>query len=241
MPIADIQSAIVTGAGRGIGRACSIALAEHGVKQLLLTARSENELNETAALCMEYGCEAVCISIDIAADDAPSAIVDASLAHFGQFDLLVNNAGCAIFGPLSDTSDDDFDIHYRTNLRAPFRLTRAVIGHMMPRKRGAIMNIASSASLKPYQNQGAYTASKHALLGMTKCWAMEMRPYNIRMSCICPGGVDTQLAAESHASRDKSGWIQPADIADGLIFWLQQPDNITTDVITIRRFASEPL
>lgn len=241
MPIADIQSAIITGAGRGIGRACSVALAQHGVKQLLLTARSENELDETALLCQQYDCQTVCLSLDIASDEAPTRLVETAMTGFGHIDLLVNNAGIARFEPLVETSDEEFDAHYMVNLRAPFRLSREVIKQMMPRKRGAIMNIASSASLKPYANQGAYAASKHALLGMTQCWALELRPYHIRISCICPGGVDTALADQCHASRDKTGWIQPEDIADGLIYWLQQPDNITTDVITIRRFASEPL
>lgn len=241
MPLADIQSAVVTGAGRGIGRACSVALASHGVKQLLLTARSQNELDETAELCQQHGCQVVCISMDIASDDAPAKLVETALAQFGQIDLLVNNAGMAKFQPLVETSDEIFDAHYMVNLRAPFRLSREVIKHMMPRKRGSIMNIASSAALKPYANQGAYAASKQALLGMTQCWALELRSHNIRISCICPGGVDTKLAEQSHAKRDKTGWIQPEDIADGLIYWLQQPSNITTDVITIRRFASEPL
>ncbi|MHB1460800.1 MAG: SDR family oxidoreductase [Armatimonadota bacterium] len=241
MPIEDIQTAIVTGAGRGIGRACSVALAKHGVKNLLLTARTQHELEETASLCKQYQCHIICLSMNIADDDAPDILVATALSRFGQIDLLVNNAGVAHFAPLVETSDELFDDHYMVNLRAPFRLSREVIKHMMPRKQGAIMNIASSASLKPYKNQGSYAASKYALLGMTQSWAIELRPYRIKMSCICPGGVDTRLSDESHANRDKTGWIQPEDIADGLIYWLQQPINITTDVITIRRFDSEPL
>ncbi len=241
MPLEDIQSAIVTGAGRGIGRACSVALAKHGVKNLLLTARTQQELEETASLCQQYGSNTICLSMNIADDDTPGKLVAAALSQFRQIDLLVNNAGVAHFAPLVETSDELFDDHYTVNLRAPFRLSREVIKHMMPRQRGAIMNIASSASLKPYKNQGSYVASKYALLGMTQSWAMELRPYRIKMSCICPGGVDTRLSDDCHADRDKTGWIMPEDIADGLIYWLQQPDNITTDVITIRRYESEPL
>lgn len=234
------QVAVVTGAGRGIGRATAEALARAGAR-LAVAARTVAELEETAILVQAQGVECLVVPTDVAQEEQCEHLIASTLARFGQVDILINNAGTARFKPLWELTTEEFDLSLNVNLRGTFFCSRAALRTMIPRRSGAIINIASSAGKKPYVNQGAYCASKAGVILLSKVMAMELRPYHIRVSVICPGGVDTQFAAEVHPTRDKTGWIQPEDVAQAILYLLSTPSNIALDELVIRRFEAEPM
>lgn len=234
------QVAVVTGAGRGIGRATAEALAQAGAN-LVVAARTRRELEETAARVRAQGASCLVAPMDVAQEADCERLIARTLAEYGQVDILVNNAGAARFAPVWELSTEDFDLNLDVNLRGAFFCARAAIRAMLPRRRGTILNISSSSGKKPYLTQGAYCAAKAGLIALSKVMAMELRPHNIRVHVLCPGGVDTQLAAEIHPTRDKTGWIQPEDVAQAILYLLSTPPHITLDELVVRRFEAEPM
>jgi 3-oxoacyl-[acyl-carrier protein] reductase len=158
----------------------------------------------------------------------------------GRLDILVNNAGMGIFKPLAQTSTDDWDAIMRVNARGPFILCREAIPYLTQQKRSYIVNISSVVGVKGYENQSAYAASKHALMGMTKALAREVRNLGIRVHAICPGGVETQLVAGARPDLDTSVLMQPEEIADAVLFLVTREGNAVIDEIHLRRESSIP-
>ena len=232
--------AVVTGSGRGIGRATALALARAGA-DVVVASRTESELNETAALVRETGRRCVVVPTDVTDEAACEALIARTVEELGRIDILVNNAGGAVFRPFWELSAEELDFHHAVNVRSTFVCSRAAARHMMAQKSGTIVNLASSSGLKPYPTQAAYCAAKAAVIALSKVMALELRPHGVKVHVICPGGVDTQMAAEIHPHRDKTGWIQPEDIAQTVLYLLSMPDNVTVDEIAIRRFDAEPL
>jgi len=234
------QVAVVTGAGRGIGRATAEALARAGA-HLVVAARTVAELEETAGRVRAQGAECLVVPTDVAREEQCENLIAATLGTFGQVDILINNAGTGRFKPVWELTTEEFDLSLNVNLRGTFFCSRAALRAMIPRQSGTIINIASSAGKKPYATQGAYCASKAGVILLSKVMAMELRPHHIRVSVLCPGGVDTPFAAEVHPTRDKTGWIRPEDVAQAILYLLSTPPNITLDELVIRRFEAEPL
>jgi NAD(P)-dependent dehydrogenase (short-subunit alcohol dehydrogenase family) len=168
-------------------------------------------------------------------------IVAGALTVFGGIDILVNNAGYACFKPFSELTLAEWQTTLDVNMTAPFCYIQQVLPSMIERKSGRIINISSVAGLKPIAEQSAYCASKFGLNGLTKVLAMELRQHNIGVHAICPGGVDTRLAQENMPGRDKTGWMQPEDIAHAALYLASLSDRATVDEIMIRRFASVPI
>lgn len=234
------KTAIVTGAGRGIGRATAESLARAGAR-VCLAARSTEELVDAAAAIRSGGGDCLVLPTDVTHEAACDRLVESAQDAFGHLDILVNNAGGAVFKPVWELSTDEFDYCLGVNLRSTFWCSRAALRAMIPRRTGAIVNIASSSGMKPYETQGAYCAAKAGVIALSRVMAMELRPHGIRVHAVCPGGVDTRLASEIHPARDKTGWIQPQDIADAVLYLLRLPPNVTVDGLAIRRFDAEPL
>lgn len=234
------QVAVVTGAGRGIGRATAEALARAGA-EVVLAARSIHELEETAERVREVGSSCLIVPTDVSREADCENLIAKTIETFGQADILINNAGAAHFAPVWELTTEQFDLSLNVNLRGMFFCSRAALRVMIPRRRGSIINISSSSGKKPYATQGAYCASKAGMIALSKVMAMELRPHQIRVHVICPGGVDTRLASEIHPHRDRTGWIQSEDIAQAVLYLLSTPPNITLDELTIRRFEAEPL
>ncbi len=232
--------AIVTGAGRGIGRAISIALAERGVNVGVL-ARSESEVNETVKLVNDKGVEAVPLIADVSKPEDVEASVRRVMDKWGKVDILVNNAGYARFKPFLELSLEDWRRTLDVNLTGIFLMTKAVVPNMVKQMNGVIINISSVAGLRPIVNQSAYCASKHGVNGFTTTLAMELKQYNIRVHAICPGGVITRLSEENMPERDKTNWMLPEDVAHSVIYLLTMSPRATTDIIYLRRFDSVPL
>ena len=229
------RTAIVTGAGRGIGRTIAITLAAHGAK-VALAARTEKQLRAVQSEITTAGGAAEVFPTDITNDSEITALLEGAVERFGGLDILVNNAGLVNVAPLTETSAEDWDRTMAVNVRAPFVLCRQAIEYLKQRPRSHIINITSALALKSYADQGAYTASKHALLGMTRTLAKEVNDMGILVHAIHPGGVDTAMRFDE----DRAILMNPQPIADAVIFLLTIEGSGTVDEIRIRRTAGTP-
>lgn len=234
------QTAVVTGAGRGIGRATAITLARAGAN-LVVASRTLRDLEETASFIAGEGAECTILPADVTDRAACHDLIQRTISTYGHIDLLVNNAGGGVFKPIWELSDDDFNLTLNANVHSTLFCSQAAIPHMMERRSGRIINIASTSGLKPYPTQGAYCAAKAAVISLSKTMALELRTYGVRVHVVCPGGVDTQLAAELHPQRDKTGWIQAEDVADAILYLASTPAHISVDELVIRRFDADPI
>lgn len=231
--------AIVTGASRGIGKAISSSLAECGVN-LALNSRSLNQLEAIKEEFKDLGIDVLPCPADLGDPEACVKIVEKVAQHFGKIDILINNAGMAIPKPLNETTVDEWDMHMALNARAPFLLSREALPYLKKSKMATIINISSVVGYKGYINQGAYTASKHALMGMTKVLAQEVFKDNVRVHIIAPGGVATDMVTNTRPDLDESMLATPQEIADVVMFILTHRGNAVIDEINIRRFSNTP-
>jgi len=229
----------VTGASRGIGRAIAMALAREGASVALL-ARSTADLGAVADEIISFGGRARAVAVDVADEASVLAAAEQALACLGAPGILVNCAGIGVFKPVIETTAEEWDRVMAVNARGAFLMCRAVAPQMMAARRGCIVNIASVVGVKGYVNQGAYSASKHALLGLTKVLAQELQPYDVRVHAVCPGGVDTGLVADARPDLDRSVLMRPEEIADLVVFLVAQRGNAIVDQINVRRATSAP-
>ncbi len=231
--------ALVTGAGRGIGRSVALALADAGAR-VFLTARSEEQLEETAREIRARGHEAGLLSADVSSEEGVDSVFSALVKAFKRIDILVNNAGLGISGPLEDFPIESFDTLMAVNVRGVFLCCQRAMKLMIPARQGYIVNISSVVGFKGYPNQSAYTASKHAVMGITKSLAVEAQARGIRVSAVLPGAVDTGLMEALRPDLDKSLLMRPEDVADTVLFLLSLSDTAAVDEIYIRRRSSAP-
>jgi NAD(P)-dependent dehydrogenase (short-subunit alcohol dehydrogenase family) len=184
-------TAIITGAGSGIGRAIAVAFAREGAN-VALVGRRRDPLTECAREC---GHNRLIITADLRNPRHIEHIVTETVQRFGALDIVVNNAGALIGGSVDSQKEDDFDEMMDVNVKAVWRLTRAALPHLRARKGGSIINISSVLGLIGMRNRLGYATSKGAVTLMTKAMAMDLAADNIRVNCICPGIVETELVA----------------------------------------------
>jgi 3-oxoacyl-[acyl-carrier protein] reductase len=210
--------ALVTGSAQGIGRAIALAFAREGA-DLVLADRRADALPGVAEAIRSLGRRALAHPADVSDEGQVGSLVERALGEFGRVDVLVNNAGTIVLpGGLEETTPEAWDTMMATNARSVFLCSRAVVPGMRRRGRGRIVNVASTAGLRPLPERSAYSASKHAVVGFTRALALDLRPHGIAVNAICPGAVDTPLTAYSRPEADKSGWLQPADVAEVAVF-----------------------
>ncbi|HOJ10506.1 MAG TPA: SDR family oxidoreductase [Clostridiales bacterium] len=231
--------AIVTGASRGIGKAISRSLAEFGVN-LALNSRSLDQLEAMKEEFKGLNIDVLSCPADLSDPEACVKIIEKVVQHFGGIDILINNAGIAVPKSLSETTVNEWDMHMAINARAPFLLSREALPYLKKSDMATIINISSVVGYKGYINQGAYTASKHALMGMTKVLAQEVFKDNVRVHIIAPGGVATDMVTKTRPDLDESMLATPQEIADVVMFLLTHRGNAVIDEINIRRFSNTP-
>ena len=231
--------AVVTGAGRGIGRAISVALGRARAA-VVVTARTAEQIDAAAREITDAGGQAVAIGADVAQESDICSLFDQVRQRFGRLDVLINNAGLGLFGLVEDLAAADFDQVVAVNLRGPFLCCREAMRMMIPQAGGTIINISSVVGFKGYPNQSAYAATKHGVMGLTKSLAAEAQKHGIRISAILPGGVYTDLIRAARPDLDPSVLMQPEDIAQTVMYLLSLSDNAAVDQIYIRRRASQP-
>jgi len=233
------KTAIVTGASRGVGRAVSIALAREGAS-VVLAARTLEKLEQTATQVKSAGGKAVSVVTDLTKEQAIKDLVSATEQHFGRLDILVNNAGVTYSKLLQETPTPQWDRLFSVNARAPFILCRQALPLLKKAQAAYIINICSIVGVKCYPLQSAYTASKHALRGMTKSLAEELRGTGVRVHLICPGGIDTQMIHEIRPDIKREDLMQPEEIAELVVYLVTHEGNAVIDELHIRRSAAAP-
>jgi NAD(P)-dependent dehydrogenase (short-subunit alcohol dehydrogenase family) len=199
--------AVVTGGGRGIGRAVAQALAAAGAR-VAVVARSNAEIEETAALIAQAGGTARAFAADVTAADAVEGAVDAITRSLGPVDVLVNNAGVVKpFGPFWQTDLTEWWRGMEVNLRGPLQCTMAVLPAMLARRGGRIINVASNAGTMPTPYYTSYVTSKTALIRFTECLALETKAWGISVFAISPGTVRTAMSGYSLNSPEGQKWL----------------------------------
>lgn len=221
------RSAIITGAGKGIGKAVAVALAAEGVN-LGLVARTSADLEALQAeLTDTYG-----VKVAIAASDiSVKADVDRAIASLkeslGSIDILINNAGIASFGTLLDMEPEEWERIIQTNLMGTYYVTRAALPTMLEQSSGSIINIASTAGERGVATGSAYCASKFAVLGLSEALMQEVRKSNIRVTALTPSTVNTELATNAGLKiGDEDRMMQAEDVAELVLATLKLPDRV---------------
>jgi len=235
----DGKVALVTGGGRGIGRATARALALRGA-HVFVAARTAQQIEAVAKEITEQGGTATSLQLDVSDEASVHEAFKTLSEQSGRLDILVNNAGIGLYGELKEFSAEDFDRTMAVNLRGTFLCCREALRLMARQGSGYIINVSSVVGFKGYPNQSAYTASKHGVMGLTKSLAVEAQGYGVRVSAILPGGVDTQMATDARPDLDRSILLQPDDIAQSVLYLLSLSDRAHVDEIYIRRRTSKP-
>jgi NAD(P)-dependent dehydrogenase (short-subunit alcohol dehydrogenase family) len=191
--------ALVTGGGRGIGRAIALGLAGAGAS-VALAGRNAASLDHVAAEVAERGGQALALPCDVGDGSAVSRAIAQARAALGPIVILVNNAGITASVKFADTDDDTWERIMRVNATGPFFCCRAVVPDMIAQQWGRIVNVASIAALAGLPFSAAYSASKHALLGLTRSLALELGRHQITANALCPGWVETDMLRDAIAS-----------------------------------------
>ncbi len=223
------MAAIVTGAGKGIGQALALKLGAMGIAVCCnsLTTSGEKTVEEIRA----SGGRAIFVGGDVADELVTARIVSETMAAYGRIDILVNNAGIVLPGTTENTVTADWDKTMAVNVRSVFLLSKAALPHLIP-TRGVIVNVSSSVALKGVHDRFAYTASKGAILSMTRAMAVDLIDKGVRVNCVCPGttwtpSLDDRLAQFPNPKEKKIEFLKrqpmgrfgtPEEIADGVLF-----------------------
>ncbi|MFS0782759.1 3-ketoacyl-ACP reductase [Bacillus sp. 1P06AnD] len=221
------KTAIITGAGKGIGRATAIDLAKEGLN-LGLLARSETELQKLCSqLEQTYGIKAVYAIADVSDQQQVERAIDSIIEKLGKVDILINNAGMAQFGAFLEMDPKDWERIIQVNLMGTYYVTRKVLPEILKQKEGSIINVSSTAGEKGFATGSAYAASKFAVLGLTESLMQEVRKQNIRVTAITPSTVNTDLAVNSGLKIGEEGrMMQPEDVAELILSILQLPQRV---------------
>lgn len=218
--------ALVTGAGRGIGRGIALAFASEGAT-LILTARSRDQLEAVAKEAAQQGATSVIVQpADVSNEQQVTALFTRVQAEFGRLDILVNNAGAFDGGPLDELSVEAWDRVINTNLRGPFLCTRAALRLMKPAKIGRIINIGSIAAQRVRPNSAPYAASKHGLWGLTQATALEGREYGVTCGALHPGNVMVERRQASGRGEDEEPMMTAAQIAEIALLMATLPPHV---------------
>lgn len=226
------QIVVVTGAGRGLGRAISLRLARAGAR-VALCARTSAELEVVCRLIQDQNGQALYGIVDITEPDSIEAFLGQVRTTWGCVDILVNNAGMGFYKPLADHSLEEIFAILDTNLKGPISITKAVLGDMLARQQGQILNIASDLSRRPLANMAPYVAAKHGLLGFSASLARELKGKGIKVMTLNSGIVDTSFGGGVADSREETWSLRPETLAETVYTMLSQDRYVLMDEVTI--------
>ena len=224
---------LVTGGTSGIGLSIAKTLARAG-SRVAITGRDQKRLDDAAR---DVG--ALAVQADVSNPADVQRTYREVFKAFGHLDVLINNAGVGVFTPLVDMDPADFERVFATNVTGAMLMAREAARHFVERKRGNIVNIASTAAVRGAANGTAYYGSKFALRGMTECWRAELRPHNVRVILINPSEVITNFASTAgFAQKDNETKLQGDDIALVVKAALEMDDRGFIPELTV--FATNP-
>ncbi len=226
--------ALVTGASKGIGREVTKALCREGVR-VAISSRSGKVLETLAHELRSGGADALVFAGDMSREKDIHEFVRKAANHFGSIDIVVNNAGVGYFEPVAELSLRQWDEMFALNVRGVFILTREALPHLRKAGESAVVNVVSLAGKNAFINGGGYAASKHALLGFSRCLMMEERKNGVRVLAICPGSVDTNFFdGRERLNPNLKQALKPGDVASTIIHMLQLPQRAMVSEVDIR-------
>lgn len=215
------KNALITGAGKGLGRAIAIALAQEGVN-VGLVARTESELNKVADELTEWNVRTAIATADVSSIDEVNGAVEQIKSELGPIDILINNAGIGTFGSFLDLEPSQWEDVVKINLFGVYYVTRAVLPEMIERKTGDIVNISSTAGQRGAAITSAYSASKFGVMGLTESLMQEVRKYNIRVTALTPSTVATDMSINLKLTDGNPDRVmQPEDFAELVVSQLK--------------------
>ena len=226
------QVAIVTGAGRGIGRAIAAALAGEGAA-VALAARSPGGLDAVAGEIAGAGGRALVVPTDVRDETAVTAMVGRALGEYGRIDILVTAAGTASFGPVAELKMTDWDEMLAVNLRGAVLCCRAVLPTMMAQRRGTIINIGSVVTSRVLTGSAGYTVSKYGLLGFSRVLAEELRPHEVRVGLLSAGATDTPLWDAIPGAPARARMLRPHQVAEAALLMATLAPNASLEELTV--------
>lgn len=230
--------AIVTGSSSGIGKAIALRFGAEGAT-VIVTARRVALCEQVAEQIRSDGGEAWTIQTDVSDESQVERLMQKTVKRYGRVDILVNNAGIVVGGLLADMTTTAFDEVLSTNLRGTFFCCRAGFAQMKTQVGGCILNMSSVAGLQAWAGTGSYSASKHGVMALTKALAEEGRPYNIKVSAICPGGVADDLVDADPEEIARSEKIDPFDVAEAAVYLATLGKHAVVHQIVIDRLGAE--
>lgn len=226
--------AIVTGGGKGIGKAIALKLARQGV-DVVVASRTRSDIKDVERDINSLGRKALSVQADVSKEADVERMVKQTLSTFGKIDILVNNAGVGVFANVVEMKTQDFDTMFATNMRGVFLCTKSVLPTMIHRRSGDIVNIASLAGRNAFVGGAGYAATKWALIGFARSLMLEVREYDIRVVTVCPGSVDTAFDHRTGGrAKDSSRIPKAEDVAQVVVDALQTPRNVMVSEIDIR-------
>jgi 3-oxoacyl-[acyl-carrier protein] reductase len=227
--------ALVTGASKGIGRAVAIALAQRKA-HVVICARDKKRLDDTARMIEAVGSKVCVIVADLRQKESIDHVVQKAVDTFGTIDILINNAGLGYFAKISELTVDQWDAMFALNVRSVFLLTQQALPHLRNQGESVILNVVSLAGKNAFVGGTGYAATKHALLGFSRCLMLEERANGVRVMAICPGSVDTHFF-DDHADRENIKQIKilnADDIAATIVNMISMPQHALISEVDIR-------
>ena len=233
----DIKNkvACITGASKGIGKATALAFAREGAS-IAISARSRDMLEATADEARKMGVKVFSYSGDMSIEEEIKSFIEQTKQSLGGLDILINNAGFGHFHTIADFPTEDWDEMFNLNVRGLFLATREALPHLRDAGESVVVNVASLAGKNAFVNGGGYAATKHAVLGFSKCLMLEERKNGLRVLAICPGSVATNFFDDHHDTFDpkKEHILQSEDVAESIIHMIKLPQRAMVSEIDIR-------
>lgn len=228
----DGKVVAITGASSGIGRGMAERFASEGAA-VVLGARNAAPLEALVTEIQHRGGRALAVPMDVRREEDIVRFVEAAVSGFGRLDVFVNNAGIGVWKRVEDTSLAELHAVLRTNLYGTFLGCREAFRHMRAQGGGTILNVSSLAGKDAWEGTGVYSASKFGVQGLSKALADEGRAHNVRVTCICPGMVDTPQVTDGGIPRAEM--IQVADVAEAAIYLATLPPNVVVQELVLER------
>ncbi len=203
--------ALITGSSRGIGAAIATLFAQKGYA-IVLCGRTKKDLDIHAEAIKKLSVECLSLQCDVTHIHDVKKVIHETYKHFGRVDILINNAGYAVYKPLLETTDDEYETTMNTNVRGIFFFCKEILPLMKKQRFGTIINVSSEAGKRGFQGLSVYCASKFAVIGLTESIAHEVSE-NVNVCTVCPGSVNTDMYRGLFHGEDYTTIDQPEDIA----------------------------